>query len=89
MDKIKADIIIISNYDSAYCWSIYLDGKIYTRKDIESIKEDSPIKHLFNAYNGCDYTDIDDILYTLFDYKTLIECDNGYITVIENKGERE
>lgn len=87
MDKIKADTIIISNYDHAYCWSIYLDGKIYTREDVESTKEDNPIKQLFNAYSVWDFADIDDILSTYFEYKTFIECDNGFIEIKEKRNE--
>lgn len=83
MNKIKADTIIISNYDHAYYWSIYLDGKIYTRKDIESIKEDNPIKHLFNAYSNWNFINIEDILSKYFEYKTLIECDDGFIEIKE------
>lgn len=82
MLKIKCKTLIVSSYDSGFCWSVSIDGQVYNRYDTEKMDDKNPIKMLFESYYGYPYNyDIEYVLKNYFKYKTLIECIDGNIKI--------
>lgn len=78
--KIKSDLIIISSYDGAYRWSIMFNNLIYDRKHVENLDDNNILKLIYEKYRN--YQIADNLIAENFNFKLLIECDNGDIRVV-------
>lgn len=79
-NKIKSDVIIISSYDSAYNWSIMFNNLIYDRKHVENLDDNNILKLIYEKYSN--YQIADNLIAENFNFKLLIECENGDIRVV-------
>ena len=82
------NIIIVDIYDSAYGWSILIDGYVITREELDYPHHRFPkglrqlAREVFNACRMSENTK-EYYLTKFFNYDHIIECENGSIEIIK------
>lgn len=84
MDKIKIEQMIISCYDEAFRFSIAIDGKIYRRRDIKKMSENSALRQIYNCFSefGNEGKGLNQILKENYSIKQLIVCEDGDVYIV-------
>lgn len=82
----EVELFILSWYDSGYAYSIWIDGELFSRKDIEDLKymqddEGKKLSDIINKYDCYYYNETIELIKLYYNPKRLIICDNGDIDV--------